>query len=1023
MKTLFDLCTPRADVLSGALRDEDLAADLAQVINGTASPEYLDAARFFAHTHPTAGLKALLHNVCLRLSGDGGEAAAIFRLDTQYGGGKTHALIALYHAAQGLGGVGNVAEFVDPDLVPRTAVRVAAFDGENADPINGRPLGDSGLRAFTPWGELAFGLAGAEGYRQVQASDEARVAPGADTLRALFGGTPKLILLDELSIYLRKVKGRPDAEQLAPFLTSLFKAVETAPGAVLVFTLAVGKRDKNDQEAKGTDAYGEENTELARWAAKYMAEAASIAARKATLLEPTAEHEAAKVLRRRLFDHIDDAGAAEVVEAYARLWTAEAASLPAERGGENRRAELADGYPLHPALMSALTDRLSTVATFQRVRGMLRLMSRTVARVWQERDRLRETYALHLHHVDPAYEPIHNEVVTRLGLGAYDPAIRNDVGAMEGGNSLAQEIDRRDFPGLAPYALFVARTILWRTFAFPEGAQGVTTEELRLSILAPGLDPAFINAARQKFVQSSAYLDDRPGAPLRFTTEPNLTQLVRREEEPFRHENMAVTRAELNDRIKTIFKAEGVAKGKGFDLVAFPGGPHDVPDDVGDGPRLVVISYDAETIRADRPAVPPLVESIFKDAGTRSTMRNLRNHLVFLVADDGTRDAMKAAMIRLLALESLRGGPRFADLKPYQQDRLNEWREKAKQELAVSIQSCYRHLLFPSAVRLDGASVELAHAAFDVHSSAEQPGKGQAQVLRALRDNQKLLTAENEPLAPSYVRDKTPLGKRGTITTGALRDEFRKDPKLPILLGEDIFLKHVRAGLVNDLLGKVWVYRRGELVYGPGDPVAAIHVDEQSELCTLAYAKEHGIWPRPVVVPPEPPEPPEPKPPRPPEPPLPPRLPAEFKIEAPLKEAFNRVWEDARGRHVDRLGVVVLRPMDAVDASKLLSGIKAVAGADKHITLEAAYETAAKSTAQITFEGTPDDAGPIKEYLENQFRGAPEKNLDVRFRLTWADGIATAAPEPQALVERLARFATGTVVLEARPHVKTEIPN
>jgi hypothetical protein len=136
--------------------------------------------------------------------------------------------------------VENVAEFIDPALVPNGTVRVAAFDWENADPVNGRPLGQ-GLRAFTPWGELAYRLAGVEGYVQVRQSDIERVAPGATTIRTLFGGDPTLILLDELAIYLRKVRGRPESNQLTPFLTSLFTAVESSPGAALVFTLAIGK--------------------------------------------------------------------------------------------------------------------------------------------------------------------------------------------------------------------------------------------------------------------------------------------------------------------------------------------------------------------------------------------------------------------------------------------------------------------------------------------------------------------------------------------------------------------------------------------------------------------------------------------------------------------------------------------------------------------------------------------------------------------------------------------------------------
>ena len=107
--TIFDLCTPRDDVLRDAIAESDFAADLHKVLRGTASEDYTNAAPFFANTYPTRGLRNLLHIVLARLSGSGGGAAAIFRLDTSFGGGKTHALIALAHAARGMQGVPNVA--------------------------------------------------------------------------------------------------------------------------------------------------------------------------------------------------------------------------------------------------------------------------------------------------------------------------------------------------------------------------------------------------------------------------------------------------------------------------------------------------------------------------------------------------------------------------------------------------------------------------------------------------------------------------------------------------------------------------------------------------------------------------------------------------------------------------------------------------------------------------------------------------------------------------------------------------
>jgi predicted AAA+ superfamily ATPase len=161
-RLIFETSKPRPDVASGATKDEQLAADLAQVIRGTAPDEYRIPAVFFRNSHPTRRMRELLRAVCQRLSGRGGEVASLLRLDTQYGGGKTHGLIALIHAVRGMEGVADIAEFVDPALLPRGAVRFAALDGEVSDPANGLTLGD-GLRAYSFWGDLAYQLAGAEG--------------------------------------------------------------------------------------------------------------------------------------------------------------------------------------------------------------------------------------------------------------------------------------------------------------------------------------------------------------------------------------------------------------------------------------------------------------------------------------------------------------------------------------------------------------------------------------------------------------------------------------------------------------------------------------------------------------------------------------------------------------------------------------------------------------------------------------------------------------------------------------------
>ena len=1000
--TIFETCRPREDVLAG-VTDADFAADLAQVVTTTGSREYHDPVRFFANTYPTRGLKNLLGNVCRRLSEAGGDVASIFRLDTSYGGGKTHGLIALAHAAGGLKGVANPAEFVDPAVLPKEPVRVAAFDGENADPANGRTM-EEGLRAFTPWGEIAYALAGYAGYERVRESDRRRIAPGAATLRELFDGQPALVLLDELSVYLRKVQNVEGAQdQLTAFLTSLMKAVESTPNVALVYTLAVGKG------GQATDAYAKENS----FVADRMAEAEKVSARQATLLNPTEQDETVHVLRRRLFESIDESRAAEVASAYAKLWKAHKDALAPDASRAETRQLLADGYPFHPEVLETLTDKTATLETFQRVRGMLRLLARTISDLWETKPE--DATTIHVHHINPGHEPIRQEIVTRLGQSAYDPAVNADVSTGKAGNadkkSLAQQIDAEHHRGLPPYAEYAARTIFVHTLAYNEPLKGLAPSELRYSTVGPALDISFVDEACKKFVAESAYLDDRPGAPLRFLAEANLNQVVRREE---RNVDPEEARAQLNDRIRTIFE------GNALEAVCFPGGPHDVADEAGESrPKLVVVSYDAVAFEGTVDRVPDLIDRIYSRKGTDGqALRLFRNNLVFVAADESRREEMRAKARRLLALRELKKPERLDDLAEHQQAKVRELADRSEMELATSVQQCYRHVLYPSRNKVEGSSVDLAHTAIDTPGTSDRPGAGQQQVVRALRDLGKLRLSGDEPDSPAYVRDRTPL-RKGQMTTRALRDEFRRDPTLPILVGDDVFVRGVLTGVEKG----EYVYRSGDLLYGPGEPWATIRTDEQSVVLTMAYAKNAGVWPRAEAAASEadtkagdsdhesvlpiksaggdtPDEESE-------------QTPGRFEAEGPFREAMVRIWEQAQAQGAAKIATLDIRVLVADEGLRLLALVEGLPGADKSVSLEASYETTAGGSLDLDYCGPLDDAGPVREFLQSQFRATSKKTLEARCKLTFREGLATKGNGLEKLTERLARFVSGEAVVSA----------
>ncbi|MEI7635126.1 MAG: DUF499 domain-containing protein, partial [bacterium] len=792
LNTVFDTCEPRPDVLSGKTKDEDFAADLAKVISGTAPPEYADPVTFFANSYPTRGMKELLKAICQRLSGVGGETASVIRLDTQYGGGKTHGLIALVHAVRGLKGVPNISEFVDPKLLPKGDVRVAAFDGDNADPANGFRLEDD-LFAFTPWGQLAYELAGRDGYERVRRSDETRSAPGAATLKELFGGKPTLIVLDEVAVYLRK------AEQAAPgssaqfpsYVRALIKAVTETPKAALVYTLALGK---DDGAGEGRGAHREENMR----ALEAFAEVEAESARQSTQINPTEDDETADVLRRRLFARVDTKAARQAVEAYAHLWKTNRDTIAEEAFSEETRDQFLRGYPLHPELLEVLTEKTSTLSTFQRTRGMLRLLARTIHQMWKTRPC--DAFAIHAHHVRLADESIRSEILTRLQQQHLAPPLKGDVEAVPGDEkALAEVLDQKHYAGQLPVTTYIARTIFLNTLAYGDDLKGLPADRLVFSMTSPALEPAFIEQARMRFITESLYLDDRPGAPMRFQVEPNLTQMIRRQ---MRAIESGDVRAELNARIKSLFSRAG----SNFELIEFPAGSYEVPDEIGDGrPLLVLMNYEALSMTGEPREAPAEIANIFQYKGTEQKYRELRNNLVFLVADARECDNMRERVRRRIALRELQKSESLSKLAEYQQAKLKAEYQDSDFKAAQSILLCYRHLFFPSHAPFPGATVPLAYTTIEVTNPNDTPGDGQRHLLRILREQKKILGEGDAPDAPAYVRDQTPLKVKGAITTFEMRMEFRRAPKLSILLGDAPLVACIREGVEQG----VFIYREG----------------------------------------------------------------------------------------------------------------------------------------------------------------------------------------------------------------------
>ena len=210
LRPWYQVVTPREDLRENRPLDaSEFAVHLDHIRDNRAHADYVKPERFFERTFMTKSLLDLSSQVVRRLSGIKVETSAVFNMATQFGGGKTHSLTALYHLARGgddarsWRGVDAILTRAQVSTVPKA--NVAVFVGTEFDVIDGRG-GDGEPRRKTPWGEIAWQLGGEKSFAAVAKHDEQGIAPAGDVIRKMLPKEPSLILMDELLNYVSQAR-------------------------------------------------------------------------------------------------------------------------------------------------------------------------------------------------------------------------------------------------------------------------------------------------------------------------------------------------------------------------------------------------------------------------------------------------------------------------------------------------------------------------------------------------------------------------------------------------------------------------------------------------------------------------------------------------------------------------------------------------------------------------------------------------------------------------------------------------
>ncbi|MCT7978903.1 Swt1 family HEPN domain-containing protein [Laspinema olomoucense] len=678
LKPWREITTPHPDVASGRYQQAEFAADLWQVYLDEGSDEYRLPTEFFQRTYLTEGLKQLLTGALLRLSGTGGDP--VIELQTNFGGGKTHAMLALYHlffgvSAKDLPGLEPLFQTVGINEPP-SDVKTVVLVGNKISPGQIHRKSD-GTQVRTLWGEIAWQLGGKEGYERLREADETSTNPG-DALKDLFNHyAPVLILIDEWVAYGRQLHHKSDLpagdfDTHFTFAQTLSESAKNAKKTLLV--VSIPSSDIEIGGERGKEALDRLKNAIGRVESPW---------------RPASADESFEIVRRRLFQPTSDTSLFvqrdAVVRAFAELYRTQSQEFPAECKEGDYERRMREAYPIHPELFTRLYSDWSSLDKFQRTRGVLRLMAKVIHSLWERND---QSLLIMPAHVPMDDSQVQSEL-TRYLEDHWIPVIEKDV---DGPNSLPLALDRQN-PNLGRYSACrrVTRTIYMGSAPTLRAAnRGLEDRRIKLGCVQPGESVATFGDALRRLSDQGTYLY-LDGNRYWISTQPNVNRTAQERGSQFLEDRYLVWEEIIKrlkgDRDRGEFSAIHVA----------PESTSDIPDDPNLGVRLVVLSPVSPHIRLskDSPA-RKYVEDALNHKG--SGPRYYRNTLLFLAPDQTKIENLEKNVAQYLAWESILADDKkkTLNLDNFQRTQAETKRDGTNKDVDNILWDTYQWLLIPT---------------------------------------------------------------------------------------------------------------------------------------------------------------------------------------------------------------------------------------------------------------------------------------------------------------------------------------
>ena len=783
LKPWREVLQPHDDVATGNFSSSEFAADLHMVAfagsDTTLGREYVESVEFFRRTFLTEGLRDLLDRAIRRVSGDA-NASPIINLQTNFGGGKTHSMLALYHLFSGVD-VASLPQEVHALVGARelpTEVRRVVLVGTHLNATGMEPKPD-GTKVNTIWGELAWQLGGREAYERVAAADQSGTNPG-ESLRGLIAEYgPCVILIDEWVAYARQLWGREDLaagtfDTQFTFAQTLTEVVKTIPGALLIISIPASHDPEKTADAGGSAIeVGGPNGQEA------LQRLQNVVRRVADQWRPASSQESFEIVRRRLFVEPSAEAAAEIsatARAFVTFYANHRGEFPREVGDPAYEHRIRAAYPLHPELFDRLYEDWSTLERFQRTRGVLRLMSAVVHHLWVAQD------------ASPIILPgsvpldaatVHGELTQYLSDN-WKPILDTDI---DGPGSTPVQIDtERPLLGARAVTRRLARAIFVGSAPTLRSAhKGIERQHVWLGAAMPGDTVGNFGSAIDLLSQRATYLY-ADGARYWYDTQASVTRTAADFADGLRDKPELVW-----EEIVKRLRAEEGRRGGFAAVSAAPLATNEIRDV--DEVRLVILhpSMPHSKGSSDSAALA-FAREAFERCG--SAQRSNRNMVVFLAPDAKRLDELAESARAFLGWSHVARRKVDLDLSPQQVAQVDANVARNNEDVNARIAEAYHWVLAPE-------QPVASEPAMIAAEKAEGGGDGLA--TRAT-DRLTRLGLLAQTVAPATIRldlnqSLRKVWEAGHIRVGELWDYYCRYPYLTRLKNRAVLVDGVDAAL------------------------------------------------------------------------------------------------------------------------------------------------------------------------------------------------------------------------------------